>query len=131
MPTQSAFDLSSLRTGIRSMYASADREAARIRGAHLSEVSRLTPHAMVANVGSAALVLWIFGDRRPAGLWAWWAVLMLMTGLSLLGWLQHRQRRIETASIRAVHRATTNATLLAVVWAALPLTWFPGLAPTQ
>ena len=72
------------------MYASADREAARIRGAHLSEVSGLTPHAMAANVCSAAMVLWTFGDNRPIGLWVWWGVLMLISGLALLGWLKHR-----------------------------------------
>ena len=113
------------------MYASADREAARIRGAHLSEVSGLTPHAMAANACSAAMVLWTFGDSRPVGLWVWWGVLMLISGLALLGWLQHRKKRIETASIRAVRRATTHAALLAGVWAVLPLMWFAGLAPTQ
>ena len=131
MPPQPSFDISTLRSGIRSMYASADREAARIRGAHLAEVSRLTPAAMVANVVSAALVLWGFGPDRPLGLWIWWAVLMLTTGLATLGWLRHRARRSESASIRSVHRATTHAVLLASVWAVLPLTWFPGLAPVQ
>jgi diguanylate cyclase (GGDEF)-like protein/PAS domain S-box-containing protein len=131
MAPNPAFDLSNLRAGIRSMYASADREAARIRGAHLSEVSGLTPHAMAANVCSAAMVLWTFGDNRPIGLWVWWGVLMLISGLALLGWLKHRKKRIETASVRAVHRATTHAALLAGVWAVVPLMWFAGLAPTQ
>jgi diguanylate cyclase (GGDEF)-like protein/PAS domain S-box-containing protein len=131
MALNPAFDLSNLRAGIRSMYASADREAARIRGAHLGEVSRLTPHAMAANAASAALVLWAFGDKRPAGLWVWWGVLMLISGLALLGWLHRSKRHFETASIRAVHRATTQAALLAGVWAVLPLTWFAGLAPQE
>ena len=131
MALNPAFDLSNLRAGIRSMYASADREAARIRGAHLGEVSRLTPHAMAANVGSAMLVLWTLGDQRSPGLWAWWAALMLISFVALLGWQRNRRRRFDTASIRAVHRATTHAALLAGVWAVLPLTWFAGLAPTQ
>ena len=131
MPPPHAFDLSSLRSGIRSMYASADREAARIRGAHLAEVSRLTPAAMTANVASAALVLWGFGADRPVGLWIWWVLLMLTTGLAMLGWLRHRARRSDNASIRSVHRATMHAVLLASVWAVLPLTWFSGLAPVQ
>jgi len=131
MPPQHSFDISSLRSGIRGMYASADRMAARVRGAHLAEVSRLTPPAMAANVVSAALVLWTFGADRPTGLWIWWAVLMLTSGVALLGWRRQRGRGTETASIRAVHRATTHAGLLAGVWAVVPLTWFPALAPVQ
>lgn len=131
MPPEPSFDLTNLRSGIRSMYASADREAARIRGAHLAEVSRLTPPAMAANVVGAALLLWTFGTHRPPGLWVWWAALMLTAGIAMLGWLRHRRRRVESASIRSVHRATLHAVLLAGVWAVVPLTWFPGLAPAQ
>ncbi len=131
MPPSSTFDLSSLRNGIRSMYASADRDVARIRGAHLSEVLRLTPYAMAANACNAAMVMWAFGERRPAGLWAWLAALLAISGLGLLGWHRRRGRSIEAASIRAVHRATVHAVLLATVWGWLPLTWFAGLQAQQ
>ena len=91
MTTTPGFDLRTWRSGLRSQYTSLDPLAARIRAAHLGEVSRLTPHAMLANLGSLLLVLWVFGERRPAGLWLWAAFLALISALALLSWWRHRR----------------------------------------
>ena len=131
MTTTPGFDLRTWRSGLRSQYTSLDPLAARIRAAHLGEVSRLTPHAMLANLGSLLLVLWVFGERRPAGLWLWAAFLALISALALLSWWRHRRRASPMASPRAVHRATLHAAVLAATWAVLPLLWFPGLPPQQ
>ncbi len=131
MPTHTGFDLSSVRTGIRSMYLGLDRQAARVRAAHLSEVSRFTPYAMGINIGSALLVMAMLGARRTPSLWLWAITLVTLCGLALAGWRRRLGQRLELASVRAVHRATLHAALLAGAWAVLMLVWFPGLQATQ
>ena len=73
-----------LRSGIRTMYGDPGAAAGRIRHEHLSAVLRLTPMAMVANMGNASLILWSFKDSLTAGLFSWWAVMMTLASLSLL-----------------------------------------------
>ncbi|MBL8306198.1 MAG: EAL domain-containing protein [Rubrivivax sp.] len=131
MPTHTGFDLSNLRTGIRSMYLGLDRQAARVRAAHLNEVTRFTPYAMGTNIGCAALVLWVLGGSRTPGLWLWAGVLTTLCALALLGWRRHLGRRRELASVPSVHRATLHAALLAGLWAVLLVLWFPALPPTR
>ncbi|MBP6816320.1 MAG: EAL domain-containing protein [Burkholderiaceae bacterium] len=120
-----------LRAGIAAQYHSEDPESAQIRGAHLNSVSRLTPYAMAANAGSGALVLWAFRQDPPAGLWWWWACLMVVSGLAIGNWWRSRHRRFETASRRAMHRATLHAIALAGVWCVMPLAWFADASAAQ
>ncbi len=131
MNTLPALDLRGIRAGVTAMYDGADRAAAQLRGAQLATILRLTPWAMLANVGSALAVLWAYRDPLPAGMLWWFAALMAVAGFATLNWWQHRNRRLETASSRAAHRATRNAALLAGTWAVMPLIWFPAGTAAQ
>ena len=86
---------------------------------------------MAANIGSGALVLWAFRAQMPAGMWLWWASLMLISGVALMGWAARRKRQFDTASVRAVRRATWHAATLAAAWAVMPLLWFADASPPQ
>ena len=131
MSTPSSFDLAGLRAGIADLYSGAGHVAAQLRGAQLGSVLRLTPYAMLANLGSGLLVVWAFHGDRPAAMLAWLVVLTLALALAMLSWLQRGRRLIATARPRALHRATLHAALLAAIWAVVPLLWFPGASPAQ
>ena len=131
MPLPTLTGLRKLRADVLTMYSAADAEMAAIRAAHLGAVSRLTPIAMAANVGSAMLVLAAFSGEVPPGLWAW--VLAVLV-LSVLAWAKAWKRRgrvPERASVRAIDRATLHAAVLAGVWAVMPLCWFGSATPGQ
>lgn len=113
------------------MYNGNSPEAARLRGAHLTSVIRLTPPMMFANVGSGLIALWVYTPGAPTGLWVWLAVLCSVCGLAMLNWFKRRGRPVLTASPRSVHRATLHAALLAGVWAVMPLLWFSGASFNQ
>ncbi len=131
MTERSKITIQGLRNEIAAMYSDLSPEMALIRGAHLNAVSRLTPFAMVANIGNGVLVFWAFRERLPLGLWAWWGALSLVSCLALLNWWRHRHQLREAASPRAVRRATLHATVLASVWALMPLIWFPDATLQQ
>ena len=123
--------LRELRADIAAMYGGEGPELARLRGAHLTSVIRLTPPMMFANFGSGALALWSFAPGIPAGLWIWMAVLCGVCGLAMLKWVQRRGRPVLMASARSVHRATLHAMLLGTVWGVLPLLWLQGATVGQ
>lgn len=118
--------LRELRADIAAMYDGDGPEAARLRGAHLSSVIRLTPPLMIANFGSGALTLWAFSPGIPFGLWIWMAALCAVCGMAILNWARRRGRPVLSASPRSVRRATLHALLLASAWGVLPLLWFDG-----
>lgn len=120
--------LRELRADITEMYNGESPEAARMRGAHLSSLIRLTPSLMTANFGSGVLTLWFFTPDVPLGLWVWMFALCTVCGLATLNWVRRRGRPVLTASSRSVHRATVHALLLAAVWGVLPALWFEGSA---
>jgi diguanylate cyclase (GGDEF)-like protein/PAS domain S-box-containing protein len=131
MILETVLDLRGLRRHIAAMYDGSDREAAHLRAAQLVTVLRLTPYAMLCNLGGALLVWWAFHPAPPAGMGAWVGMLALLALLSTRSWWRTRHRHVETASSRATHRATRNAAALATVWSVMLLLWFPQASPAQ
>jgi diguanylate cyclase (GGDEF)-like protein/PAS domain S-box-containing protein len=117
--------------GMLEVYRAEDRDSAQIRAAQLQAVVRLTPYTMAANIGNGALVLWAWRADIPAGMVAWLALLCALAGLALLGWWRGRRRVRTMATPRAIRRASVNANLLALVWAALPVLWFADASAPQ
>lgn len=101
--------------------------ASRVRAAQLQAIFRFTPMTMLVNIVNAALVADTIGsqvDHRVLG--AWLLALTVIVVLGVRAWysgLGRAPRQI--ASPRAIRRATKHATLLAIVWAMLPVVWFP------
>ncbi|MBL8325578.1 MAG: EAL domain-containing protein [Rubrivivax sp.] len=119
------------RADVAFIYDDPGAEAARLRGALLAAVLRLTPHSMAANAGCALVVLWAYVEAMPPGMVVWAALLVAMAGVALRSWWRGRQRLRETATPRVLHRATLHAGALAALWAVVPLAWFPSAAPAQ
>ncbi|MFY7856231.1 MAG: putative bifunctional diguanylate cyclase/phosphodiesterase [Rubrivivax sp.] len=112
-------------------YAASETAAGRFRARQIQAVSRLTPLAMVTNLLNVGLVVWAAwpqGQRRFLLLWA-----LAVCGVSLQGlrgWLRQRRRPPrDTASRRAVHRATIHAAVLAGLWGVMPVVIFPPASP--
>lgn len=113
------------------IYRREDREAAEVRAAHLAVLLRLTPWLMAANVLNVGLVIWVFRDAPPAGLWAWGVLLLGVAATGLLGWQRARRRPRRMVSVAAVQRATRHAALLAALWGTLPVVWLADADPRQ
>lgn len=124
-------NLRTLRTGIRTMYSDTGDAAGRMRYDHLSTVVRLTPVAMVANMGNASLVLWSFQGSLTAGLLTWWAIMMTLATVALASWAKFWRRRSTRVSCRGIHRSTWHAAVLGLVWGCLPVAWFGEASHSQ
>jgi len=112
-------------------YAATEAAAGRFRARQIQAVSRLTPLAMVTNLLNVALVVvaaWPEGQRRFLVFWA-----LAVGGVSIQGlgvWLRRRRQPArETASQRAVRRATLHSVVLAALWAVMPMVLFPAASP--
>ncbi|HSI47742.1 MAG TPA: EAL domain-containing protein [Ideonella sp.] len=130
MTSPRPFTPRSVCDGMAALYGATGTEAARLRGAQLNAVVRLTPFTMVANVGSASVVLWVFRGAIPPGMWLWWLVILAMSGLAAFRWWRMRAQVLERASRRALHHATLQAALLSGAWAFM-LIWFPAASTAQ
>ena len=118
--------LRELRLSVADMYDASDDEAVHLRAANLAAVVRLTPYTMLANIGCGLLVLSSFAPDIPAGLWVWYAALMLVCLFALHAWWRTRHHAFVTASSKSVHRATAHALVLSGLWAVMTLLWFPS-----
>jgi len=116
---------------IQALYAASDAETTRIRARHLLAVVRRTPQLMAANLGSSAIVLWVFRHQWSVGMWVWAGLLWLISVVALRSWWRQRDRRIETASAAAIRRSTWHAAWLASMWAVMPLAWFGSATGPQ
>ena len=127
---QGLAELDDMPLGFLNVYFARDRESGEIRAAHLRSVMRNTPAMMAVNVADVGLVLWAFWARLPAGLWAWAALVCLLSGLGLAGWRRGMDAPLPTASPRAIRRAAVHAGALGLAWGLLPVLWFAD-APAQ
>ena len=131
MLTSMTNELRTLRNGIRTMYWDPGAAAGRMRYEHLSTVVRLTPVAMVANMGNASLVLWSFQATLTTGLVVWWAIMMTLAMLALGSWAKFWRRRSTRVSCRGINRSTLHAAILGLVWGFLLVAWFGDASHSQ
>ena len=116
----------------RWLYASPEQAAAEVRARHVEAVLRLTPLVLLANVINAALVILALRGSAPALELALWAGLLGAACLhALRSWVRARGRVLRQVSPRVVLRATLQAALMSLLWAAVPLLWMPHAAPPQ
>ena len=112
-------------------YEAAEPMAARFRARQLQAVLQLTPLMMMANVFNVAVILLVFYRSVSPLVLALWSVLVGLAALSgLRAW--HRWRTgpaWEAASRRAMARATLHATMLGMLWGAVPAALFAEANP--
>ncbi len=114
------------------IYRATDGDAGWLRAQHLHSVLRLTPAMMAANVVNAALVGSAVAPLAPSAFALWALVLAYAVVTTLSGWWAQRGSRADTASPRALRRATLHATMLGLIWAWVLALWFPLVgAPGQ
>jgi diguanylate cyclase (GGDEF)-like protein len=99
--------------------------AGAFRAKQLQAVLRLTPLTMLANLVNAGLICYAFwsGPHR-ALLLAWASLVGVVVYQGWRAWLRGLQR--QTVSPRAMTRAQIHASLLAVLWGAVPVVMFDG-----
>ncbi len=113
--------------GFFEAYRASEPVAGTFRARQLQAVLRLTPLTMLANALNVALLvamLWPTGPKLFLVVWGaavFWAV---QGGLRV--WLRWHRRpdAWQSASPRAMRRATLNAAALAALWGAMPLVLF-------
>ncbi|WP_166443700.1 putative bifunctional diguanylate cyclase/phosphodiesterase [Rhabdaerophilum calidifontis] len=105
--------------------------AARVRANQIRGIMRFTPLAAIANCFNAVLVAYValpVADWRVLVLWL--AAIGIVMGLALRTWFVAKRRPArQTASPRAIQRATLQASVLALLWGVVPVLWFPGSDP--
>ena len=108
------------------VYRSPDSESAELRAHLLRAVTRLSPLMMGANLFNAMLLIMAVHDQLPlVGQMVWLAALTTLWTPVLRAWLRHRGRNAPTASRRAIRSVVWSAGLLALVWGAPVMSWFP------
>ncbi len=109
-----------------SPYLADEEDSAQFRARQLQAVLRLTPIAMFVNITNAALVCAALWHQASRGfLIGWTLVVVCMAALGFRGWYRsHGKPPRATASRRATRRATLQAAVLGMVWAALPVATF-------
>ena len=109
-----------------------DTASAEIRSKQLRALVRMTPFAITTNVLNGALA-W-FALRPSAhgyALTVWATALAAVSFFGAKRWWQHRHVSKDTVSPRAIRRAVLHASILALIWAALAVLWFPSGSPSQ
>lgn len=124
-------ELRTIVGGVRTMYGDEGPTAGRLRYEHLVSVLRLTPIAMVANVGNASLLLWAFRGEWTPGLIAWWLLMAGMGSMAGWRWVTFRRKPLPIVSCRGIRRSTWHAAFLASAWAVMPMAWFADASHGQ
>ncbi len=109
-------------------YTAAEPQAAAFRARQLQAVVRLTPMAIGANALNAGLLLSAFWNTPQRGFTlAWCVAVAWIMWRAWRAWHASSQRGAwPAASIRALHRVTLNACMLALIWAPVPLLLLPA-----
>lgn len=110
-------------------YEAAEPLAATFRAQQLQAMLRLTPLAMAVNIFNGAILLYQMADTAP-WLWGWMLALVLVAAQGTRAWLRARGRAPRRmASTKAIQRAARHASLLAILWGAIPALLLASTAP--
>ena len=109
-------------------YEAEEPGAAEFRAQQIRAVLKLTPFAMLGNVFNVVIVCLTFSTHSYFPLLAVWAALVLIyVAAWLRPWRAMRQGRVHrTASLRALNRATRHASIVSLLWGALPVIMLPN-----
>jgi diguanylate cyclase (GGDEF)-like protein/PAS domain S-box-containing protein len=103
-----------------------EQDARRIRAAQINAVVHIVPLTLSINFLNAAIIVWAFWDTGAnIFLAVWGALFALLVSLSIPSWKRTRHDRPQGASPRAANRMVLHASILASLWAAVPLVLFP------
>ncbi|AJQ96375.1 putative bifunctional diguanylate cyclase/phosphodiesterase [Gynuella sunshinyii] len=111
----------------------ADEFESQVRAMQIQSVVRITPLIACVNIFNAAILSFVFwSDDYRLPLATWNAVVLFVCLKALLAWFRTRGRQMPMhASRRAIGRANTHATLLAVLWALPAAFLFGSSTPEQ
>lgn len=106
---------------------------ARAHAEQIRAIIRLTPPMMLGNVLSIIAILVAFStDQVFPYVVAWSLLLSVMMTRSLRAWMRFRSSpAVMWASPRAVRRATISASLIGIVWGALPVITYVDASANQ
>lgn len=117
---------------LRRLLLGRSRDSDQLRARHLRAVLDLSPWMLAATLINLAICGLVLRGLQADGWLAAWAgglVLICLAGLG--GWWRSRSRPLRAVPAQLVWRATAHAALYALLWACLPLFWFPVAAPPQ
>ena len=114
-------------------YVADEPVAGTFRARQLQAVLRLAPLTMLANGINAALIVGAFwGGSNNDFLLLWALAIAFLMWRGMRVWWHTRRRDARTsASPRAMRRATVHASLLAMLWAIMPVVLFPHAGPAH
>ena len=109
------------------LYPPDEPSAGTFRAKQIRAVLQLTPLTMLANVLNALLIADSFWSIAPRGfLPLWIASVILAAAFGARSWFAMRSTsKRQTASMRAMRRATIHASILGTIWAMVPVVLFP------
>lgn len=113
--------------GLFTLYPPEEPSAGTFRAKQIRAVLQLTPLTMLANVLNALLIADSFWSVAPRGfLLTWIASVMVAATFGARSWFAMRSTsKRQTASLRAMRRATIHASILGTIWAMVPVVLFP------
>ena len=105
--------------------------ASRFRARQIEALLRYTPLAMVINVHNVLVVsISTWSVASHLFLIAWSALITVLAGIGLRGWLRSRNRPPRaTASRRAINHVVIQASVLSLAWASMPIVLYGSPDP--
>ncbi|MEP3233298.1 MAG: EAL domain-containing protein [Hyphomicrobiales bacterium] len=104
--------------------------AGRIRASQIAALTNVTPLMMLANIVNAGVVLlFIQNDPYAEYLPIWGIALCFFSALGIYKWQKVRDRKSYSASMRAQKKFLQSAALFGLIWAFIPMVYYPHSGP--
>ena len=108
----------------------AEIDAGRFRASQIESILRHLPALAIANVASAAVLLWLSWDTGVKSTILVWAIALVTLSLWVCGyWVVTRGRPLVTLGLDALRTVEFYACVFGVAWAALPAASFTVSSP--